>query len=90
MFKIFKNFTKRDLLYSLICVILITVHVGIELKIPDYMSEITRLVQTNGSSMFDILEQGFYMLLCAIGSLVSAIVVSFFATSQSAAKISGE
>jgi ATP-binding cassette subfamily B protein len=46
---------------------------------PDYMSAITKLVQTDGSKMSEILEQGFYMLLCAAGSLASAIVVGYFA-----------
>ena len=46
---------------------------------PDYMSEITRLVQTEGSKMKDIVEQGIYMLLCAGGSLASAVVVGYFA-----------
>ena len=47
---------------------------------PDYMSAITRLVQTEGSKMFDILEQGAYMLACAGGSLISAIIVGYFAS----------
>ena len=44
---------------------------------PDYMSEITKLVQTKGVLMSDILTQGGYMLLCAFGSLVSAIIVGY-------------
>ena len=47
---------------------------------PDYMSAITRLVQTEGSKMSDILEQGAYMLACAGGSLISAIIVGYFAS----------
>ena len=44
------------------------------------MSEITILIQTEGSSMTDILVQGGYMLLCALGSLVSAFIVGYFAS----------
>jgi len=80
VFKLFKNFDKRDISAILICVILIVFQVWLELRMPDYMSAITRLVQTEGSMIKDILEQGIYMLLCAGGSLVSAIVVGYFAT----------
>ena len=79
MIKLFKNFTKRDLLFILICITLIVSQVWLELRMPDYMSEITRLVQTKGSSIGDIIEQGIYMLLCAFGSLISAIIVGYFA-----------
>jgi ATP-binding cassette subfamily B protein len=79
MFKLFKNLSKKDLLYIVICLVLIVFQVWIELKMPDYMSAITKLVQTDGSKMSDILEQGFYMVLCAAGSLVSAIIVGYFA-----------
>jgi len=79
MFKLFKNLSKRDRLYIIICLILIVFQVWLELKMPDYMREITRLVQTEGSKMKDIVEQGIYMLLCAGGSLASAVVVGYFA-----------
>ncbi|MCM1052895.1 MAG: ABC transporter ATP-binding protein/permease [Ruminococcus sp.] len=80
MFKLFKNFTKKDLRNILICVILIVFQVWLDLKMPDYMSEITRLVQTPDSSMLNILREGAFMLTCALGSLISAIIVGFFAT----------
>lgn len=79
MFKLFKNLSKKDLLYVIICIILIVFQVWIELKLPDYMSTITRLVQTEGSKMSEIIEQGAYMLACAGGSLLSAIIVGYFA-----------
>ena len=65
------------------CVSLIVLQVALELRMPDYMSEITRLVQTEGSAMSDIIMQGVYMLLCAFGSLVAACIVGYFATSVS-------
>lgn len=79
MFKLFKNLSKKDRLYIVICLILIVFQVWLELKMPDYMSEITHLVQTEGSKMKDIVEQGIYMLLCVGGSLASAVVVGYFA-----------
>ena len=84
MFKLFKNFTKKDIGIIVISVILIVFQVWLDLKLPDYMSAITRLVQTDGSVMGDILRQGGYMLLCAFGSLVSACIVGFLASNLSA------
>ena len=83
MFRLFKKLTKRDLFGIFICVILIVLQVFLELKMPDYMSSITRLVQTEGSKMSDIIEQGIYMLLCAAGSIISAIIVGYFAATVS-------
>ena len=78
MIKIFKNFKIKDWGILLICVGLIALQVYLDLKLPDYMSNITRLVQTNGSTMGEILKQGGFMLLCALFSLQSAVVVCFF------------
>ena len=84
MIKLFKNFNKQDILIILICLVMIVFQVWIELKLPDYMSAITRLIQTDGSKMSEILEQGSYMLLCALGSLASAIGVGYLASKLSA------
>ena len=58
--------------------------VWIELKLPDYMSEITKLIQTNGSELKGILVQGGYMLACAFGSMASAIIVGYLSSGLSA------
>ena len=84
MLKLLKNFTKREWILSCISFVLILSQVYLELKMPDYMSEITVLVQTEGSSMGDILLNGGYMLLCALGSLVSSIIVGYFISNVSA------
>lgn len=84
MLKLLKNFTKKDYLLIFICVILVVFQVWLDLKLPDYMSEITILVKTEGSQMSDILEQGKYMMLCAGGSLVSAIFVGYLSSFISA------
>ena len=55
MIKLLKKMRKREIIYAIICVLLVAFHVNFELMIPDYMSEITRLVQTEGSKMSDIL-----------------------------------
>ena len=77
MFKLIKNFTKREWLLALMCLVLVVTQVWLELKMPDYMSEITKLVQTEGSQMKDILVNGGYMLACALGSLVAAVITGY-------------
>ena len=84
MFKLFKNLTKKELLLVILSFILILIQVWLELKMPDYMSEITVLVQTQGSSMSDIIKNGLYMLLCAFGSLISAVFVGYIIANISA------
>ena len=78
MIKLLKNLTKKEVLFSLICISLVAFHVWLELRIPDYMSGITRLVQTEGSKMSEILEQGGLMIGCALISLTCNIVVGYF------------
>ena len=80
MFKLLKNLRKKDILYAIICALLVVLQVWLELKMPDYMSNITQLVQTKGASMSDILREGAYMLLCAFGSLVSAVIIGYFSS----------
>lgn len=84
MFKLFKNLTKKDVITILFSVVLIVFQVWLDLKLPDYMSEITRLVQTEGSTINDILVQGGYMLACAGGSLIAMIIVGYLTSSVSA------
>ncbi len=84
MLKLFKNLQKKDIPYAIICVALIVFQVWLELKMPDYMSNITQLVQTRASSMTSILKEGGYMLLCALGSLLSACIVGYFTANISA------
>ena len=77
MLKLIKNFTKKEWILALICLVLVVTQVWLELQMPDYMSEITKLVQTEGSQMKDILVNGGYMLACALGSLVAAVITGY-------------
>ena len=77
MFKLIKNFTKKEWILALMCLVLVVTQVWLELKMPDYMSEITKLVQTEVSQMKDILINGGYMLACALGSLVAAVITGY-------------
>lgn len=83
MFKILKRLTKKEIMYAIICVVLVASHVWLELKVPDYMSEITRLVQTQGSQMKTIITQGVFMLICALASLTCNIVSNYFSSKVS-------
>ena len=78
MIKLIKNFEKKDYTLVLLIVILIVAQVWLDLKMPDYMSEITKLVKTEGSNMGDILYNGGFMLLCSLGSLTSTIISGYF------------
>ena len=84
MIKLLKNLTKKEWFLALISLILIIVQVWLKLKMPDYMSEITVLVQTEGSQMSDIIKNGAYMLGCAFGSLVSAVIVGYLVATVAA------
>ncbi|HIR74727.1 TPA: ABC transporter ATP-binding protein [Candidatus Ventrenecus avicola] len=83
MLKLLKNFTKKDWLTILVGIVFIVAQVWLDLKLPDYMSRITVLVQTEGSAMSDIIMQGVYMLLCAFGSLVFAVITGYLMASLS-------
>ncbi len=79
MLKIFKYLKPKEWLMAAFSLIFIVAQVWLDLKLPDYMSEITRLSQTPNSDISDIWINGGYMLLCALGSLAAAIVVGYFA-----------
>ena len=79
MVKIFKYLKPKEWMMAGVSLLFIITQVWLDLKLPDYMSEITRLTQTPGSPMSEIWLYGSYMLLCALGSLLAAIAVGFFA-----------
>ena len=78
MFKLLKHLNKKDYIFMALAVLFIAGQVGLELKMPEYMSAITKLVQTEGSEMSEILMNGGMMLLCALGSLISVIIAGWF------------
>lgn len=76
MLRIFKNFRKQEVVLALFSVVFVVAQVWLELKLPDYMREITSLITTQDSAMHDILIAGGKMLLCAFGSLLVTILVA--------------
>lgn len=87
MLRILKHLRWKEWLLVATCVVLIVGQVQLDLALPDYMSEITRLVQTEGSQMSDILLAGGKMLLCALGSMLLTVCTTFF-TAQIASRFS--
>lgn len=76
MLRIFKNFRKQEVVLALFSVVFVVAQVWLELKLPDYMREITSLITTQDSAMHDILIAGGKMLLCAFGSLLVTVLVA--------------
>ena len=83
MIELLKRLDKKDIIYAIICIVFIVLQVWLDLKMPDYMSEITVLVQTEGSKMQDILINGGYMVLCALGSFAFAVIAGYLAATIS-------
>lgn len=93
MLRILKHLRWKEWLLVAACVVLIVGQVQLDLALPDYMSEITRLVQTEGSQMSDILLAGGKMLLCALGSMLLTVCTTFFTAhiaSRFSARLRGE
>ncbi len=80
MIKVLKNLTKKDLYMIILCFLLMISQVYLELKIPEFMSKITSLVQTGTGTIGEILVQGIFMLLCSLLSLATAVVIGYFAS----------
>lgn len=84
MLKLFRYLKKKELGMIAVSIAFIVGQVWLDLRLPDYMSEITKLVQTEGSEMSDIWIAGGKMLACALGSVLMAVIVGFFASKVAA------
>ena len=80
MIKLLKNLSKKDILIIFLCILIMFFQVWIDLRLPEYMSSITKLIQTNNTDIKDILTEGGYMLICALGSMISAIIIGYLAS----------
>jgi ABC-type multidrug transport system, ATPase and permease components len=80
MIRILKQFNKKEWIITGSCFLFIVIQIWLDLRLPEYMSQITQLVQSEGSEMNAIYKAGIYMLLCALGSLVLAILIGLFAS----------
>lgn len=77
MAKLLKKLDKKEFSLIFAVILLIFGQVWLELRMPDYMAEVAKLVQTPNSSIRSIWINGLYMLLCAFGSLVIAVFTSY-------------
>ncbi|WP_431087811.1 ABC transporter ATP-binding protein [Paenibacillus sp. 8b26] len=84
MLKIFKYLKKNEWMLVLCSLAFIVVQVWLDLKLPDYMAEITTKLQREGTPMSELLIPGSYMLLCAVGSMIASIIVGYFAAKVAA------
>lgn len=84
MIKIFKYLNKKEWTMIVFSLGLVVCQVWLDLKLPDFMNEITTLVETKGSQMSEIITQGGYMLLCAIGSLMTSFIVGYISAKVAA------
>lgn len=80
MIKLIRNFKNQEGLLAVLAIVFIITQVWLELTMPDYMSEITMLIQTEGSKMSEILTAGGMMLLCALGSLAASAIIAICAS----------
>ena len=80
MLKLLKLLKKKQWALAAVSVFFVVTQVWLELTMPDYMADITRLVQTDGSTMQEILTAGGKMLACALGSLIASILTAICAT----------
>ncbi|NIK75024.1 ATP-binding cassette subfamily B protein [Paenibacillus castaneae] len=84
MLKILKYFNPKNVWFIVISTAFIVFQVWLDLKLPDYLAQITKLVQTEGSSLSEVWEPGAYMMLCAIGSLIASFIVVFLVAKSAA------
>lgn len=78
MLKIMQYLKKRDWLFMICSLVFIVTQVWLDLKLPDYMSKITMLIETSGSKMSQVFTQGGYMVLCAVGSMAASMLTGYF------------
>lgn len=84
MVKIFRYLNKKEWTLIVFSLGLVVCQVWLDLKLPDFMNEITTLVETKGSQMSEIITQGGYMLLCAVGSLATSFIVGYISAKVAA------
>ena len=77
MLKLFKNMRRREVLMAALCALLVMGQVYFDLTLPDYMTDLTALIKTQGSQTADILSVGGKMLLCALASAVLAVICGY-------------
>ena len=86
MLKLLKNMRRQERLMALACLLLVAGQVYFDLKLPDYMTELTKLIKTAGSTTADITSVGLRMLGCTLASALLAIACGFLAARTASGK----
>ncbi|CDB87809.1 aBC transporter permease/ATP-binding protein [Firmicutes bacterium CAG:170] len=79
MIKLLKRMRRQEALMALLCAVLVGVQVYFDLRLPDFMTQLTTLIKTPGSATADILSVGAQMLGCTLASAVLAVGCGFLA-----------
>lgn len=74
MFELLKKMKRKEWLTAGLCAILVLGQIYFDLRLPDYMSDLTVLIKTPGSAMSDIWQTGLEMLGCTLASALLAII----------------
>lgn len=77
MLKLLRTMRRREWLMAVVCSLLILGQIYFDLSLPDYMSNLTVLIKTPGSTLSDVLHTGAEMLGCALGSAVLCIICGY-------------
>lgn len=77
MIKLLKKMGKREVLMAVLCALLVLGQVYFDLTLPDYMTDLTMMLNTAGSETSDILNVGLKMLGCTLASAALAIVCGY-------------
>ena len=78
MLRLIRELKLREWVFAIIGIVFIAMQVFLDLKMPEYMTEITKIAQGVSGEIGDIWSNGAFMLLCALGSVVCSIITSLF------------
>ena len=84
MIKLLKRMRRREWLMAGLCALLVLGQIYFDLSLPDYMSDLTVLIETPGSTVSEILNTGMQMLGCALASAVLSIICGYLASQVAA------
>ena len=79
MTRLLKRMRRQEALMALLCAVLVAAQVYFDLRLPDYMTQLTKLIKIPGSETADILNVGLQMLGCTLASALLAVACGFLA-----------
>lgn len=79
MIKMFREMTKREVAFFVGSILFMILQVWLELKIPGYMSDITKIVTTSGTTK-EVIDIGIKMIICALGGFLVSVIIGYFSS----------